>query len=300
MAGLADMKYYDPRLLAQVGNLELIARSVVEGMITGRHKSPFHGFSVEFSEYQKYSPGDDPKHIDWKVLAKSDRVYIKRFEAETNLRAYIVMDVSGSMRYHSAGQMPKYEYAAYCAAALSYLMVRQMDMVGLVAFDTDLKQFIAPRSSPAHLQMLLVALEKLEPQGETKISDSFHRLAERITRRGLVIVFSDFLDDPAAIVGGLSHFRHKKHEVLLFHILDPDEESFPFHDFLEFEDLETGQRVPAHGRLVGERYRKRFAEFRNELQRRCAEQGIEYAPLYTDKPIERALLEYLAKRSRLA
>jgi len=298
MPTLAQTKYFDPRLFAKISSLELIARSVVEGMMTGRHKSPFHGFSVEFSEYRKYSPGDDLKYIDWKVVAKSDKIYVKQFEAETNLRATILLDASASMGYGEKG-LTKIEYASYCAAALSYLMIRQMDAVGLVAFDKDVRTFISPKNSAQHLRRILVELDTLETGEETNISHSFHALAERIRRRGLIIVFSDFLDDPERIMSGLAHFRHKRHEVILFHVIDPDEEDFPFLEFLEFEDAETLERLPAHGRQIGPRYREAFNAFVQDLNRRCAENGIEYIPLRTDRPVELALLQYLGKRSKM-
>lgn len=312
MPALSESRYFDPRLFARMANLEFIARHVVEGMITGRHQSPFHGFSVEFSEYRKYAPGDDPKHIDWKVMAKSDRVYVKQFEAETNLRAYILLDVSGSMGYgHGAAGgggwagrdedkgLTKLQYCSYATAAMAYLLIRQMDAVGLVTFDREIRSFLAPKSGPQQLRAILTTLEQQEAHEETNISSSFHLLAERLHRRGLILVFSDFLDDPEQIVRGLSHFRHKKHEVILFHVKDADEEDFPFLDFLEFEDMETQQRLPVQARLVGPRYRERFRQFTQDLQRRCAEQGIEYVPLRTDTPVEVALLRYLGKRARL-
>ena len=306
MPALSVSKFFDPRLFARMANLEFIARSVVEGMITGRHQSPFHGFSVEFSEYRKYTPGDDPKHIDWKVMAKSDRVYVKQFEAETNLRAYILLDVSGSMGYGrgAAGRgdakpLTKLQYCSYATAAMAYLLIRQMDAVGLVTFDREIRSFLAPKSGPQQLRAILTTLDHQEAREETNISSSFHRLAERLQRRGLILVFSDFLDDPEQVIRGLSHFRHKKHEVILFHVMDADETDFPFLDFMEFEDMETLERLPVHARLVGPRYREAFRRFTQDLQRRCAEHGIEYVPLRTDTPVEVALLRYLGKRARL-
>ena len=298
MPTFAESKYFDPRLFAKIGDLELIARFVVEGTITGRHPSPYHGFSVEFSEYRKYAPGDDPKFIDWKALAKSDKVYVKEFEAETNLKAYLLLDVSASMGCGREG-MTKLQYACYCSAALAYLMLRQMDATGLVAFDEEVRAYLAPKSGAAQLRSILTTLDGLEPGRETNISASFHALAGRVHRRGLILVFSDFLDDPERVIRGLAHFRHKKHEVIVFHVIDPAEEDFPFTEFVEFEDLETGARLPTHARLAAPRYRERFRAFARDLQRRCAENAIEYVALRTDRPVERALLHYLAKRARL-
>ena len=299
MPTLAETKYFDPKLFAKIGNLEMIARSVVEGTIAGRHKSPFHGFSVEFAEYREYSPGDDLKHVDWKVMAKTDKLYVKRFEAETNLRSYILIDVSGSMAFGSDEKMTKLDYAGYCAAAMSYLMIRQQDAVGLVAFDRTIRHFLAPRNSTTHLLDILTVLDRMEAREVTQISEAFHVLAERIRRRGLILVFSDFLDDPERVIGGLAHFRHKKHEIILFHVIDPAEQDFPYQDFVEFEDLETQQRLPVQTRLVARNYREKFNAFIQDLQRRCAEHAIEYVPLRTDRPVETALLQYIGKRMRL-
>ncbi|NQU43056.1 DUF58 domain-containing protein, partial [bacterium] len=281
MPSLSQSRFYDPRLFAKVANLQLIARTVVEGMISGRHKSPFRGFSVEFSEYRKYTQGDDLKHIDWKVLAKSDKIYVKEFEAETNLRAYMLLDVSGSMGYGSGKNLTKLEYASYCLACLAYLMIRQQDAVGLVAFDDEIRSFLAPRNSPQHLRNIVMILEDLKAGRQTNLSESFHRLAERIHRRGLILVFSDFLDDPERIAAGLAHFRHKRHEVVLFHLIDPEEEDFSFREYVEFEDLETGTRLPVHARLTAGSYRQRFKEFLSDVKRRCAEINVEHVPLRT-------------------
>jgi uncharacterized protein (DUF58 family) len=291
-------RYYNPRLLAQVGNMQLVARLVVEGMIAGLHRSPFHGFSVEFSEYRKYTAGDEIRHIDWKVWGKSDRLYIKRFEAETNLRAWLLLDASASMGYGRAG-MTKLQYASYCAATLAYLMIRQQDAVGLVAFDETIRHFLPAGSTPQQYQNILRQLDAIEPGAKTDLSRAFHQLAERIRRRGLIIVFSDLFDSAEGVMRGLAHFRRKKHEVILFHVLDADEENFPFEDFIEFEDMETGQRMTVHGPSVAREYRKRFKGFLGEMQKRCGENAIEYVPLRTDQPLEVALRQYLAKRSRL-
>lgn len=308
MAKLSQSKYFNPKLFNRIGNLQLLARALVEGTISGKHQSPYRGFSSEFSEYRKYYPGDDPKYIDWKVLAKSDRIYIKNYQAETNLKAWIMLDTSASMGYASAKNangnsaapaLTKLEYACTCAAALSYLMIRQADAVGLFAFDQKVNHALPPKNSPRQVQDILTILDGITPGNPTSLADTFHQLAERITRRGLVVVFSDFLDDPEQVVRGLAHFRHKRHEVLIFHLIDPDEEEFPFDDFVDFEDLETGQLMPVHARLIATEYRKKFAAFVQELQRRCAENRIEYVPLRTSRPVELALLQYLAKRMRL-
>ena len=195
--------------------------------------------------------------------------------------------------------LTKLEYASYCAAALAYLMIRQQDAVGMVAFDRDIRRFLSPKTSPQHLKDIMTTLDGLKAGEPTDISSAFHKLAERIRRRGLILVFSDFMDEPEQVMRGLAHFRHKKHEVILFHMIDRAEREFPFEDYVEFEDLETGQRMPIQGHLVARRYRERFGTFLEDLQRRCAEHGIEYVPMQTDRPIELALLHYLGKRARL-
>ena len=298
MPPLSQSRYFDPRLFAKIANLPLISRLVVEGMIAGRHRSPFRGFSVEFSEYHQYSPGDDIRHVDWKLLARSDKVYVKEFEAETNLKGYLLLDVSGSMGYGS-GELTKLQYACYCCAALSYLMTRQQDAVGLVTFDDRIRDFLAPKNHPQHFQDILSVLDGLEPSRETRLSETFHQLSERIRRRGLIVVFSDFLENPQEALRGLVHFRKRKHEVIVFHLIDRDEQAFPFHDMVEFEDMETNQRLVVHTRLMGDRYRRAFQSFAEDLKGRCARHAIDYVALPTDQPVEQALFRYLNKRARL-
>ena len=298
MPPLSQSRYFDPRLFARIANLPLISRLVVEGMIAGRHRSPYHGFSVEFSEYQQYTHGDDIRHVDWKVVARSDKYYIKKFEAETNLKGYLLLDVSGSMGYGS-GDLTKLQYACYCCAAFAYLMTRQQDAVGLVTFDDQIRQYMTPKNSPQHFQDILSVLDGLEPGRETRLSRTFHQLSERLRRRGLIIVFSDFLDNPREALQGLIHFRRRKHEVILFHLIDRDEETFPFQDIVEFEDMEDNRRLIVQTRLMADRYRHAFQHFTEELRRRCARHAIDYVALPTDQPLERALIQYLNKRMRL-
>jgi uncharacterized protein (DUF58 family) len=291
-------RYLDPVLLAKLANLNLVARLVVEGFIAGLHKSPYQGFSVEFSEYRKYCPGDNLRDLDWKVFAKSDRYYIKRFQEETNLKCMILLDASGSMGYGS-GKITKFQYACYAAASLAYLMIRQQDSVGLVVFDDALRTFLAPRSHPSHMRDILTTLEKVVPGKETDLGSVFHLLAERLKRRGLIIVLSDLLDKPEAVMRSLTHFRHKKHEVILFHTLDPYEKEFPFFDLAEFEDMETGQRIEVYPRLLRDSYRAAFNTFCETYRTRCAEHKIDYVPLLTSIPLDILLLNYLCKRSSL-
>ncbi|MEE2618973.1 MAG: DUF58 domain-containing protein, partial [Candidatus Poribacteria bacterium] len=216
--------YLDPVALSRLGNMELVARLVVEGFITGLHKSPYQGFSIEFSEHRQYMPGDEVKHIDWKVYGKSDRYYVKKFEEETNLRAYIVLDASGSMNYKFSDQrLTKFQYGCYLAASLAYLMLKQRDSVSLTIFDQEIRNYIPPRSRASHLRAIISALEEAEPSGDTGISEILHSLAKRIIRRGLVILISDLLDQPTEILTALKHFRHRKHEIIVLHLIDEAE-----------------------------------------------------------------------------
>jgi len=291
-------RYLDPALLARLANLNLVARLVVEGFITGLHKSPYQGFSVEFAEYRKYCPGDNLRYIDWKVFGKSDRYYIKRFQEETNLRCTIVLDASGSMGYGSGG-VSKFQYACLAAASLSYLMIRQQDSVGLVIFDSSLKTFIPPRSNPHHLKNILLALEQQETGEETDLGNVFHTLAERIKRRGLIIILSDLFDEPESVIRALAHFRHKKHEVILFHTTDPHERKFPFDGLTDFIDMENGERMQVYPRILRQDYIDAFEKFRAEYRSRCMEHKIDYVPMETDLPLDGLLLNYLSRRSRL-
>ncbi len=291
-------RYLEPVLLAKLANLNLVARLVVEGFISGLHKSPYQGFSVEFAEYRKYCPGDNLRHIDWKVFAKSDRYYIKRFQEETNLKCTILLDASASMGYAS-GDISKFQYACYAAASLAYLMIRQRDSVGLVIFDRDVRTYIAPKSNPRHLRDILITLEHSKPGSQTNLSDVFHILAQRMKRRGLIICLSDLFDEPEAVMRGLAHFRHKKHEVIVFHTLDPYEKGFPFDALAEFEDMETGRRMQVYARTLRQAYLAAFNKFCAEYRTHCAEHKIDYVPLLTSIPLDILLVSYLSKRSRL-
>jgi len=220
-------KYLEPEVVSKLANLGLVGRLVVEGFITGLHKSPHKGFSVEFAEHRQYVPGDDLRYLDWTVFARTDHFFIKQYEEETNVKAYLVLDRSASMGFGSAG-ITKLQYASYLAAALTYLMIRQRDGVSLVTFDSEIRRLLPPRSRPTQLRAILEELEGLEPGEPSNISRTFHDLAENIKRRGLVIILSDLLDDPDAVLPALQHFRHNKHELLIFHILDPQELDFKY------------------------------------------------------------------------
>jgi uncharacterized protein (DUF58 family) len=291
------LKYLDPRALRKIENLRLAARGVVEGFIAGLHRSPYHGFSVEFSEYRKYAPGDDLKHFDWKAYAKTDKAYIKQYEEETNLKAYLLLDVSSSMGYGSR-DLTKLEYACYLAASLAHLLVRQQDSVGLVTFHREIESFLPPRSGPLHLRDLVTVLERQEPREETGIGEVFHDLAERVKRRGLIVVISDLLDEPAAALAGLAHFRQRKHEVIVFHVQDPDETDFPFDGMTTFRDLEDGARLHVLPSMVREDYLRLLAEHVDAFRRGCSERRIEYVRTDTRMPYELLLASFLRKRMK--
>lgn len=291
-------KYYDPEKLAKIDNLQLLARTVVEGYISGLHSSPFKGFSAEFAEYRQYIPGDDLKHFDWKVYARTDKKYIKEYEEETNMTCTLLLDVSASMNYGSDG-ITKFDYGCYLAAALSYLMVQQRDQVGLVLFDDDIRDRFPARGSPAHLKFLLDRLESTRPGGRTGIAPALHAIAESSRRRGLVIVISDLIDDRAAVVNAFQHFRHDRHEVIVFNVFDPAEVEFPFGGLVEFEDVETDERLQTRADVIREHYREKFDEFVEGYRADCARAGIDYQFVRTDNPFELMLAAYLSRRQRM-
>ena len=292
-------QYLDPKVVSKLGGLDMIARFVVEGFMTGLHKSPYHGFSVEFAEHRQYMPGDNLKHVDWKLYGKSDRVYVKIFEEETNLRSHLLLDTSASMGYASPERITKFQYASFLAAALSYLMLKQQDAVGLLTFSDQVNKLIPPRSSRGHLKLLLNELDKTQPASETDIGTALGSLAERIKRRGLIVLFSDLMDEPASVMRALKHFRHRQNEVVVFHILDPYEVEFPFKGESGFVDMETGKELMTQPWEIADQYRKRFKSWSKAYERVCLENRIEYVQLTTETPYDVALLRYLEKRKRL-
>lgn len=291
-------KYLNPETVSRLDNMALRARLVVEGFIIGLHKSPYHGFSVEFAEHRPYIPGDDVKHIDWKLYGKTDRFYIKQFEEETNLKSYILLDKSSSMGYGS-GRISKLSYSSYLSAALGYLMLKQKDGVSLTLFDSEGCDYIPPLAKKSHLNLILTALEDLSPGGETEISPLLHQMAEKIKKRGLIILISDLLDDPRRVITGLKHFRHKRHEVILFHILDPREISFSFNRQTRFIDMETEDMMMTEPWHIRETYQTAIESFIETYKRECRENNIDYALLTTDRSLDIALSEYLNKRARI-
>jgi len=293
------LKYLQPKVVAQLANMELRARLVVEGFITGLHKSPYHGFSVEFTEHRPYMSGDEIRHIDWKAYGKTDRYYIKEFEEETNLKTYLILDASKSMDYCSEGHLKKIEYASYVAAALGYLMIEQRDAVGLTVYDERVRTSLPPRATKLYLQQILRELEMLQPGNKTGTAQSLHEVAERIRRRGLIVILSDLFDDPAQVMTALKHFRHRGNEVIVMQVLDPLERSFAFGTDAVFRDMETKEEMLTQPWHVQTAYRESMHQFLDFYKRECRENAIDYVLLDTTMPFDRALFEYLNKRKRI-
>jgi len=300
----AYMHLLDPDALAKIHRLELIARGLVEGFVSGRHRSPYKGFSVEFAEHRQYVPGDDLRDLDWRVYAKSDRYYIKQYIEETNLRSVILLDASGSMRYtgqeaarHDGRRLSKFEYGRFLAASLTHLMINQQDAVGLVTFDTAVRRYIPSRSRISHLRVVLQELAQTAPGGESDLAPVFHDIAERIHRRGLVVVISDLFDDPREILNALHHFRYRKHEVLVLHVMAEEELTFPFDRWSQFRDLELPtRRVQLDPRSVRAAYLEHVRDFINEIQSGCGRMDVDYVQLSTRRSFAVALAHYLASR----
>ncbi len=291
-------QYLRPDILSKINNLELRAKLVVEGFITGLHRSPFHGFSVEFSQHRPYNTGDSLRFIDWKVFGRTDRFYIKQYEEETNLKSYILLDCSKSMTYSNAG-ITKLQYGKQLAAALIYLMLLQRDAVGLIVFDSQIKKLIPARSTSPYLQVLLSELDNAEPGSDTDIGTILHIMAERIKRKGLMILISDLFDHPEKIISGLRHFRHNKHEVLVFQLLDPHERHLDFKGDIQFEDLETGEKITTQPLYIKHDYQRKIEEFINHLKSQCRNNQIDYQLIETNYTLDLALMEYLIKRKKL-
>lgn len=289
---------FDPTSLAKYGRLTLVARNLVEGFLTGVHKSPYKGFSVEFAEHRQYYPGDEIRHIDWRAYGKTDRYYIKEYEEETNLRSHLLVDASGSMAYKGA-HPGKFEFAQYIAASLAYLMLHQRDAVGLATHDTKIRQLLPARATSKHLLQVIRTLEETRPGGETALAPLWHSLADQFKRRGLVVVLSDCFEQVPALLRALRHFRHRKHEVILFHILAPEEIEFPFKKWTEFRNLEVrGHRLRVDPKRLRQEYRANFDNFCRDLREAAGQCQVDYHMIRTDEPVDRALGIYLTKRQR--
>lgn len=297
---MASPGVLDFNVLARIDSMQLLAKVVVEGFVLGLHRSPYRGFSVEFAEYRQYSPGDEVKHVDWKVYGKTDRYYIKQFEEETNLVCYLIVDASASMGYKSTPEgTTKLTYAARMAACLSYFMIRQRDAAGLMIFDTKIRTALPPRLRQTHLKHILSALETAEPGGETNISGPLHELAEGLKRKGLIILISDLLDEPDKVLSALQHFRFQGHEVIVFQVMDDGELKFPFTTMTEFTDLETNQKIMVSPEGMRPVYMEELRQFLSAYEKGCASIHADYALFDTTKPLELALSEYLHRRSRM-
>lgn len=294
---LTPQQLADPRILNHMARLQMRARLVVEGIISGLHKSPYRGFSVEFAQHREYTPGDEIRYIDWKVAARSDRHYIKEFEEETNLKAYLMVDASESMTYKGRGrEMTKLEYGSTVAAALGSLMIQQRDAVGLAVFDERIRTYLPPRGVPSHYNLMLEELCKIRTAPKTGLETTFHELADRVKRRGLIIVLSDLFADVEGILTGIRHFRHRKHEVVVFHVLDDDEITFPFSELTKFIGLEQEPELLVDPRGIREEYLGHFSAFCDRLERGCREMQVDVVRLNTRDDPGPPLATYLARR----
>jgi uncharacterized protein (DUF58 family) len=298
VADNALTRLLSPAALARLKNLEYNARQRVEGAITGRHKSPYKGFSVEFAEHRQYVAGDDIKDLDWRVLGKSDRYYIKQYEEETNLRSYLLLDASGSMKYAGEARTSKFEYARGLAACMAYLLLHQQDAVGLFTYDKAVRKYIPPRTAANHLLNVLEEIERTVPGGETGLSPIWHDVAERIRRRGVVLIISDLFDDPKDLAGALQHLRYRRHEVVIFHVMAAEELEFPFRQWSQFVDLEApANKIMVEPLQIRDEYLRQVRMFLDEIKQVCGSMTIDYVPMSTAEPYDKALAFYLGKRA---
>jgi uncharacterized protein (DUF58 family) len=290
-------KYLDPHTLASLEGLDLQARMVVEGYVAGMHPSPYHGFSVEFAEHREYVPGDDIRHVDWKVWSKTDKLYLKQYEQETNLLTYLLLDTSESMAYCSEGHVSKLQYAQIVGASLAYLILQQQDSVGLVICDDAVRRYLKPAGQASQLKEILHLMDVTPAREKSDLGLIFNDLAERFKKRGVVVVLSDLFDDPARIVTGLKHFRHRRHEVIVFHILDPAELDFPFRSTTLFKGMEGMADILTDPHALKRAYQDELGLFLGEIEKGCRMVDIDYVPLRTDQSLDVALSSYLASRS---
>lgn len=286
-------KYFDPQDAARLGNLGFVARQPVEGSVSGLHRSPHRGFSVEFADHREYVPGDDLRYLDWSAWARTDRYYIKRYEQETNLRTTILLDSSGSMDYAGNGTT-KFEYACRLTSLLAYMLVRQLDKVGLVTFDDEPRITLPPAATPQHLDRIFTQLESIKPAGKTRLSRSLHRVAEKIGRRGLLVLISDLYDEPSDVLKALRHIQHYRHQIIVLHVLDPAELALPFNRVTTFVDRETRQRIQIDPKVVRQEYRRQIEGFIAAYRRGCGELSIDYRLASTGERFTDVLREFLA------
>jgi uncharacterized protein (DUF58 family) len=293
-----DLRFLDPAVLARLGTMELKARTVVEGFLAGLHRSPFKGFSVEFAEYRQYMPGDDLSTLDWKVYARSDRHYVKKFEDETNLDCHLLLDVSASMAYRGGAAMSKMEYGSVLAASLAFLMNRQRDATGLMAFDHRIVARLPAGARTGHLHALLLALEGLRPGEQSDLGRPLRQLATAVLKRSLVVLISDLLHDPEPVISGLRHLKARRCDVIVFQVLDPNELTFPFKGASRFRDLESATEITADAPSIRAAYLRELAGLTLRYGRELRGNGIDYVQLDTAQPLDFALLSYLSARSR--
>jgi uncharacterized protein (DUF58 family) len=296
MATDTRQSYFDPLVLAKISTMTLRARHVVEGLLSGLHQSPYRGYSVEFAEHREYVPGDEIRRIDWKAFGKFDRYFVKEYEEETNLRAYLLLDASASMDYGSEG-IRKFDYGCYLAVSLAYLMLRQGDDVGLITFGAQVQRYIPPRSGLKHMQALTNLLEATQPQGETRLDQVLREIAGKIKKRGMIIVMSDLFDAPEQVLRALQYFRHRRNEVIVFHLLDKNELEFPFERLTMFEDIEDAtSRMLADPRAIREAYLQQLQAFIEDYRKACRRERIDYNLFPTTAPLDVVLTRYLARR----
>jgi uncharacterized protein (DUF58 family) len=288
--------YFDPLVLAKIATMTLRARHVVEGLLSGLHQSPYRGYSVEFAEHREYAPGDEIRRIDWKAFGKFDRYFVKEYEEETNLRAYLLLDASASMDYGSDG-VRKFDYGCYLAVSLAYLMLRQGDDVGLITFGAQVQRYIPPRAGLKHMHALTSLLEATQPQGETRLDQVLREIAGKIKKRGMIILMSDLFDAPEMVLRTLKYFRHRRNEVMVFHLLDKNELEFPFERLTMFEDIEDAtSRMLADPRTIREAYLQQLQTFLDDYRQACRRERIDYNLFPTTTPLDIALTRYLARR----
>ena len=292
-------RFLDPEVLARIGSLELLARAVVEGFIAGLHRSPFTGFSTEFTEYRQYNPGDDLRYLDWRLLGRTDRFFIKKYRADTNAQVTLLVDTSGSMRYAGReGGVTKLQYAQFLAAALAHLAARQQDAVGLTAFGADVHTHVPALNRTGHMRTVYGRLAGLEAGGETRLAEALHLTADRLTRRGVVVLVSDFYESPERLASAFQHLRFRGHDVIAFHLLDPREVEFDFEDpLLLLEDAETAEQLPVLPEVVAGGYRRRVSAHVEALRRTCADNRVDYELVKTDRPLDFALFSFLSRRA---
>jgi uncharacterized protein (DUF58 family) len=293
---MAGARFVDPRILARIGNLELLARSVVDGFINGLHRAPFFGASIDFAEHRQYVAGDDIRRVDWKLWARTDRYYVKQYEADTNTNFSILFDISRSMKFTSGG-VSKLEYGAFLGACLGYLATRQRDRVGIITFDEDIVNHVPP--SAKHFDMVLHTLDRAKAERPGHLSAPLHKMAEHFKRRGILLLISDFYDEPEAILDAIKPLKFLGNDLIVFHVLDPQEITFDYEDASAFEDLESREQIPVVPQSFRAEYRRLIQEHITALQTRFSEQRIDYALLNTSEPLDRALFSYLSSREKM-